>query len=177
MIECTYAAVYSDGKSYDVEWNDLDGGTYLVATNGALIPVPFFLSDGSHFIEYKCVGIAGLTEGSFWEQDSLMRKRLRAPVPTAPPPVVEAENDESFVPKFHCPRLPNENSFAYLQRANAQKIEWERTQRAQARRQHMTESNTPDARKLAEAQTARAQALSDRKPRGGGGGFEVKRES
>jgi hypothetical protein len=177
MIECTYEAVYSDGK-YQVEWDEISGNTYLVATDGSLIPVPYYLANGARFIEYKCIGIAGLTEGSFCEQDSLMRKRLRAPKPTAPP-VLEAQDDEAAagIPKFSCQRREGENSFVYLQRVQAEKNVWERTVRAQARRSHMAEASIPDPRKLAEAQQARALGLAEKKPRGGGGGFETTKES
>jgi hypothetical protein len=177
MNEVAYTAVYSDGTVLPVEWNDVDGQTYI-CKDEALLPVPYYLANGAGFVEYRCTSI-GLTPGAHWEEDSKMQRRLTCPKPTAPPVLEAANNDESFVPKFHCPRLPGEDSFRYLQRQNAEKVEWERTQRAIARRSHMseTEASAFSSNKVEEARTARALGLASRKPRGGGGGFETTRES
>jgi hypothetical protein len=144
-------AKLSNGKLLNVEYDDFSKRTCLVRNDGALVTLPYYFSNGVHFVNFEF-------QGGTEDERALYQ-------PPAMPPAPEP----ALPPMEKIVRLDGESSMAYLQRIAQAKNNYDRKLRQQLRQEQIQQSvpgHKQTALAIATAELG-AQSLQDRKPRRG----------
>jgi hypothetical protein len=177
-----YKALYrgSTGEIFNAPLT-VHHGRWVLDTAFGLREFTYFIEDSdspSGWIEFYDLELDApqLRGCDFAEAVYRMRSKVRVPTKPAEPVVQKTDDQPDAVPKF--PRLDGESNLAYLQRVAREKDAFDKKIRTKVRQTTM-DFSVPDAKRIAQANAAKAigeESLRVKKPRGGGGGFEVEKK-